>query len=434
MFGMATAAALICAVVAAVPSPARPIATSGFGTHGRVATIGGLAWPSGREYTAVAGDGDIYVAAAPGRDDEGGAIQLRRYLPDGRLDPSFGEGGGAVTSELQSMGFHLDGLLVDTNGLPYLIGTTGPDRVSVARLTGAGALDETYGEGGVASLELGPGAAHPRAAIDQADRVILAGGQVARLTPEGALDRSFGEGGTAPIPGGQVDGLGVDEKGRIQLTLPYLARDDSGFRLMRLAENGRPDRSLGPTGIHIYKGIGAARALAVRSDGSTIVLGTVAEPRRSGGLAVWLLEVGSRGILAPTSRDGRQREVYLHEHSYTTAIVSDPNGDDYLVGTRVTRGPGPGGSRHQGLVVDLEEGGRYVFDSFGVHQRVVVTSPGEVLARGLSLTDGGRDVIVDGIARPPSGGPAHGFLAEYPAAEIDIAYVPEPVRTESRER
>jgi uncharacterized delta-60 repeat protein len=450
MFGTVTVAvALFCATVVVVPSAAPPTASRGFAGGARVATIGGLAWPSGREYTAVAGDGDVYVAG-PGGSDGSRPVEVRRYLPGGRIDPSFGGDGTVVLGELDRTDprltdFRLGGLLVDTNGLPYLFGTSGPDRPTgpdqptVVRLTAEGALDPTYGEGGDARFDFGPGTPSPRAAIDQGNRVVLAAGRVARLTPSGTLDTTFGDGGTVPIPGDAVGGLGVDEKGRVQLALPDATADGRAFRLMRLDGRGRPDPSLGPTGLHTYKGIGAARAMAVGSDGRTIVLGTAAKHDPAGGVEVPLLEIGSREIHG-RFQSGHRLEVHLHGHSYASALLSDPNGDDYLVGTQVTRRPGATSwrnPRHQGLAIDLDgpsgfDSSRFghiggLFDRFGPHQRVVIASPAELIATGAAITDGGGKILVDGIARRRSATQAaHGFLAEIPTAERVITYAPEP--------
>jgi uncharacterized delta-60 repeat protein len=441
MFGMVTAAvALFCAAVAVVPSAARLAAPDAFADGGRVAAIGHLGWPSGREDTAVAGDGDIYVAATPRRNDRPRSVEVRRYLPDGRLDPSFGDDGSAVLDQLAGLGFRLGELLVDSNGLPYLVGTIQPDRPTVARLTAEGALDSTYGDAGLASFDFGQGAPFPYAAIDQANRVLLTAGRLVRLDPGGTLDATFGDGGTVPIPGQLVDGIGVDEKGRVQLALPDVAGNERAFRLMRLDDDGGPDRSLGPTGLRTYSRIGAARAIAVGADGSTLVLGTATKRDRDGTTAP-LLSIGSRGIHAPSGRGGRRLAVHLHGRSYASRILSDPNGDDYLIGTQVTRRPGRDSwrdPRRQALVIDLDgstvgRGGGLehqsgLYDFFGRHRRVIITSPAETIAAGASITDGGRRILVDGIARDRSGeNAAHAFLTEIPTAERVITYAPEPV-------
>jgi uncharacterized delta-60 repeat protein len=429
MFGtVAVAVALFSAAVAAAPTAAQPVASGGFGRDGRVATIGGLAWPSGREYTAVAGDGDIYVAAQARRSAASGSVQVRRYLPDGELDPRFG-GDGRVVAGSAGAHFLLSELLVDTNGLPYLVGTTGPRTLTVVRLTASGAPDPTYGDGGAAHLEVRATAPRPRAVIDQVNRVVLAAGLIARLTPSGALDTSFGRGGTVPIPSRSVDGLGVDAEGRVQLALPDRAEDADGFRLMRLEEDGRPSASLGPTGVRAFRDIGGAAALAVRSDGSTLVLGTARKRGRTGDERVPLLSIGSRGIHATGGSAFHRLAIHVHGRFDPTALLSDPNGDDYVIGTRL-------GRRRQGLVVDPGaasdikagpfEPPNGSFDFFGKNQRIVIASSGELIATGASITGSGGTILVDGIARPHRGGAAHGFLAEYKAAKREVAYTPEP--------
>jgi hypothetical protein len=384
----------------------------GFGPHGRLATIGGLAWPSGQERTAVTGDGRIYVAATPGPSVAPEAVRVRRYLPDGKPDASFGLAGDLILDELGG-GFHLDELLVDTNGLPYLVGTTGDGELVVARLDQAGEPDPTYGDDGLARLGPRPSdATPPRATIDQTNRIIVAAGAaVDRLTSTGTLDPTFGTDGAVPLPSSDVEGLGVDEKGRVQVALPDRGDDGKGFRLMRLDEDGRPST-------RTFRSIGEVRAMAVRYDGSTLIVGT-ASRHRGDDTTVPLLSIGSRSV------DGRvhRSSAHLRGRGFVTDILSDPNGDDYLVGgreivdldIRYTIPQGPRGEHMGGTV-----------DSFGRAGRVVIGSPGGLIAMGASIPGGGT-ILVDGISRPRTGGPAHGFLAKVPAAEQVIYYMPESI-------
>jgi hypothetical protein len=419
-------AAALCSVAVAASTASGVADPSGFDHGGRVATIGGLTWPSGQEQTAVTGDGLIYVAAVRGKGAEPEGVWVRRFRPDGELDRDFGIAGTVHVGELGGGGFRFDDLLVDTNGSPYLVGSTEAGETVVARLRPSGRLDPTYGEGGVARLDSPPNTGdRPRAVIDQSNRVIVSAGALTRLSPSGELDSTFGTDGTVALPDRTIDGLGVDAEGRVQLAL----RDGGvGFRLMRFEEDGHPSASLGPTGSRTFMGIGALRAMAVRSDGSTLLLGTAIR-RRHGGTAVPLMSIGSRGVEATIPRWVHRSSVHLPGRGYGSAVVSDPNGDDYLVGTQVIGG-------RRGLVVDLDgeqhaprsprgehQGGEY--DSFGKNQRVVLASPDEVIATGASITGGGGTLLVNGIARPQAGGPAHGFLAEFPTAEHVIYYAPE---------
>ena len=89
---------------------------------------------------AVQPNSDIVVADSFG---------LARYLPDGKLDTSFGAGGLAGAS------FAASALAIQPNGGYVVAGLeqTGPelreDDFAVARLTTSGRLDPAFGHGGV---------------------------------------------------------------------------------------------------------------------------------------------------------------------------------------------------------------------------------------------------------------------------------------------
>jgi len=407
MLSAAAVAAALCSVAVAASTAGVAVHhPEGFGPHGRLATIGGPAWSSGSERTAVTGDGRIYVAAVPEPSDASEAVRVRRYLPDGKPDPSFGLVGSLVLEELGRR-FRLNELLVDTNGLPYLVGTTADGELVVTRLDEHGGPDPTYGDYGMASLGSLPSTAdRPRATIDQENRVIVtAAATVDRLTPDGALDPTFGTAGTVPLPDPDVEGLGVDEDGRVQVALP--GEDGKSFRLMRLGVDGE-------TAIRTFRGIGAARAIAVRSNGSTLVLGSAA--KRSGdGVTVPLLSIVARA----GDRRSHRSFVHFRRQGRRAEVLFNADGDDYLIGARE--------------IVDLEIHPNAPFSHgdalgfFGRNGRVTISSPGELIATGASITDSGGTLLVDGIARSPAGGRAHGFLAKFPAAEHVITYAPESV-------
>jgi hypothetical protein len=405
----AVAAALCSVAVAASTAGVAVHSPEGFGPHGRLATIGGLAWPSGRERAAVTGDGRVYVAATPG---PGGPVRVRRYLPDGEPDRSFGIAGAVVALDLGG-GFALDELLVDTNGLAYFVGTTGDDELVVARLGPSGAPDPSYGDGGVGHLGPVPiTAGRPRATIDQENRVIVAAAAaVHRLAPNGELDPIFGTEGTEPLPASEVEGLGVDEEGQVQLALP--GEDGRGFRLLRLNRGGRPSRTLDPTGMHAFIGIGRARAMAVGYDGSTLVVGT-ATKRTGDGVTAPVLWIAPRAVRGESERSS----AHLRGSGRVADVLSDAS-DDYLIGDREV------------IDLDIHPDASFspgdTYDHFGRDGRVTMRSPGGLTALGATITDAGGTLLIDGIARPRGGGAAHGFLAKFPAAEHVITYAPEPM-------
>ncbi len=449
----ATVLVLLAFFVCAAAAEARTVPASDFGTAGKVGTIGGVPYPYGDDYAAVAGDGDIYVAA------QSSGVLLQRYLPDGKIDPTFGDGGNVSAGELDGMSFRLGGLLVDAAGQPYLVGTTfadstlpsylvgtiaPPGYATVAHYTSTGALDPGFGNGGVARFDFGlpaPGVPYEkptvygsRAVLDSAGRIVLVASEdefearggghgaayenaklIARLTPTGRLDSSFGGDGTVAVPSIAVNGLGVDAEGGAELALGGAAgRTTTSFRLMRLLADGQPVAALSPVGVRSYSGIGAARALAVEAGGGGVVLGTspVRSPHK-GGTITPVMKIAATG--APAHGFGKRGTVRIHlpGHSYLSEVITDGSGGAYLVGARVTRPPHHTWQKplRQGLVVHLEADGN-LDPEFGDRGLLTIVSPAELLAHGASLTAGGKRLLAHGSAYMRRAG-TYQFLAEY---------------------
>ena len=176
-----------------------------FGSGGIVVTdLGRDDWITD---VAVQPDGKIVAAGwtmpTPAQD----AFALVRYLPDGRLDPAFGDGGKVVHEDRL-----VSGLAVQRNGRIVVAGV-GPGRsgqdVFVARYRPDGAPDRTFGGDGTVTTDFGP----RRGELDwgndvvvQRDGKIVVGGQsarpqdgrafvLARYLRNGRLDRTFGSRG-----------------------------------------------------------------------------------------------------------------------------------------------------------------------------------------------------------------------------------------------
>ena len=201
-----------------------------FGTGGKVLTnLGDNS--AGAQIQAVVSDaalqsnGDIVVS---------GNFGLVRYLPNGKLDTSFGTKGLAITTGSAA------GLAIEPNGdyLAVGAGTTssGVSTFEVTRFTSSGTLDPTFGSDGVVTTTF-PGASDGAAAdavLVEPDGDILVGGQasvpgttrnepvitegaLALYSSSGALEGSFGSGGivqsTSSI--GDIANLGIDASGDI---------------------------------------------------------------------------------------------------------------------------------------------------------------------------------------------------------------------------
>lgn len=249
----------VCMAAAALPP---------YGNHGRVLTAfpGGAARAAG---IAGYGGGRMLVAgtASNGSDDD---FVLARYLPSGRLDPGFGEG-GSVRTDRGGNEVATD-VKVDYYGRILVSGyrdsygkQARDDEALVARYTAAGALDQSFGEGGVARAGRGGALA---LAVDRANHVLISGGttldpphdtdnpwRLVRLNYDGALDTSFG-GGDGEVTGALgaqsnvATDLTTDPDGRVVLAIcGENAEVPPVFAVARLRADGSVDASFGSGGL-----------------------------------------------------------------------------------------------------------------------------------------------------------------------------------------
>lgn len=198
-----------------------------FGEAGRAIFAGG----AGSSYPAaiaVSARGEVYVAGnvepAPG---EGSRPFLARLLPDGALDPSFGAS-GIWMSMVDERGLAGD-LAIQADGAVVWAALHSSDgrssRTSVMRLDGEGRLDPTFGEGGRSELDLGEWwEVVGRVVIDDAGRILVGGthmtwdgdsrgGFVVRLAADGSRDGGFGDEGVIHGRNEGVFDLALDDDG-----------------------------------------------------------------------------------------------------------------------------------------------------------------------------------------------------------------------------
>jgi uncharacterized delta-60 repeat protein len=150
------------------------------------------------------------------------------YLPDGRIDSTFGNAGVATIALASAQ---LAQLVALEDDRMLVVGSGGSNWFLAARLLPTGVLDPSFGSGGVVVIQRGTGTTRARAAWAQSDgRVVLAGYMapefgsdwdfaVARLLPSGAMDPSFGDNGWTTTSFGERDqgaaAIGVLPGGRI---------------------------------------------------------------------------------------------------------------------------------------------------------------------------------------------------------------------------
>jgi uncharacterized delta-60 repeat protein len=176
----------------------------GFGVGGKVSTDFAGQGEAGNA-VALQPDGAIVVAGLTAIDTGNQNFALARYLPDGSLDPAFGVGGKVVT-DISGAGETAFAVLVQPDGRIVAAGNTaaGPDSdIALTRYLPGGALDPTFGTNGIVTVPLNDGTALDAAL--QADGKIVTAGQsrpsgqleftLTRHLPSGALDPTFGSGG-----------------------------------------------------------------------------------------------------------------------------------------------------------------------------------------------------------------------------------------------
>jgi uncharacterized delta-60 repeat protein len=222
-----------------------------FGSGGRVtvpadeAAKAGLLQPDGR-----------IIAMGSGAN---GSIVVARYNPDGSLDPTF-DGDGTVTVpgsfvEIQGAALQPDGRIViagtsQTGGLQTR-------NFALVRLLPDGALDGSFdGDGIVVSDFAGVESGYSVIVLGDG-RLVLAGSRgtdvaVARYLPDGSLDTSFGNGGLAIVD------VSPSESAHQLIELPngnllvagatYDPFDPLDFLLVRLLPNGSLDTTFGTGG------------------------------------------------------------------------------------------------------------------------------------------------------------------------------------------
>jgi uncharacterized delta-60 repeat protein len=161
---------------------------------------------------------------------------VARFRANGRLDRSFSGDGRATVDFGHRLSDGVRGLALWRGGRIVLAGSSGKrgivPRIAVARLRANGRLDRAFGSGGTRLTRPGPHGGYADAVVQHPDGRIVVAGRVfddgrldtsawvlARYGPRGALDRSFGHGGLVvsdfSTGADRVGGLAVQRDGRI---------------------------------------------------------------------------------------------------------------------------------------------------------------------------------------------------------------------------
>lgn len=213
---------------------------------------------------AVQPDGAIVVAGYTFNPLTSSRAVLVRLTADGALDPSFGDG-GVVTmttrSELYAIALQPDGAIV----VAGVYVDAAPAKLLVARYTAAGALDGSFGTGGVAATAIGSGALAFGVAVDGDGTIVAAGYTeaatrdlaVVRLLSDGAPDTAFGNEGVVTTAvgsfGDEARAVALPGDGKVIVAgIAYVASAGDGASVvLRYEADGDPDPTFSGDGVAI---------------------------------------------------------------------------------------------------------------------------------------------------------------------------------------
>ena len=172
-------------------------------------------------------------------------VAVARLRPDGALDPSFGRGGIARVAIPANVS-GLAQILRQPDGRLIIVGTSSPlrseyPRLVIARLTPGGVLDASFGNAGV---------------ITTAVQGSCGGCTPVSLAPDGSIVITGNTGKLTPTP------------------TPTPTTGSSQWIVTRLAPNGAPDAAFGVRQIGAAGLNAGGYATVVRPDGRIVVLGT----------------------------------------------------------------------------------------------------------------------------------------------------------------
>jgi uncharacterized delta-60 repeat protein len=239
-----------------------------------------FSWGAIGRVTAVviAPNGKILLGGFSG--PEGGNIQVARMTVKGALDTTFGAG-GIATVDFGGTEFG-EAIARQADGRVLVAGRSSVGGAVVARLRATGALDPDFGSGGRVTL---PGGGSLSSVLVQPDRNIVVAGNaggsammtVTRLKPDGSLDATFGSGGTTTVAFGSLANLlgGAARRPDGKIVIAGYTQDGEDVAVARLNADGSLDATFGAAGkATVDFGVATfGNAVALAPNGRIVVAG-----------------------------------------------------------------------------------------------------------------------------------------------------------------
>jgi uncharacterized delta-60 repeat protein len=225
---------------------------------------------------AVQADGKIVLGGTARTDHN--RFAAARLSAGGVLDRTFGTN-GVATLPATAAGW---GMVLQPDGKIVLAGqgASGTTSYIAGRMLSNGKADTTFGTSGIATIPVGAGAFGDAVALQPDGKILVTGSAwtdrmvaaTVRLKPNGALDPTFGSGGLSTVTLWEaVNAMTLQTDGKVVLAA-------TGASAVRLNANGSADQGFGTGGV-VRAQIGtsdAATGVTVQPDGRIVLAGCAA--------------------------------------------------------------------------------------------------------------------------------------------------------------
>jgi uncharacterized delta-60 repeat protein len=328
-----------------------------------------------------------------------------------------GEDGVQVTIAVSGVGDIAQAVVVDPDGSVVLAGSNGGSSSVLVRLTPAGALDPSFGSGGIAINDLSVSRGDAlRALVSLNGGGYLACGSfnnvagtgfdfvVARFTDKGALDPSFNNVGYVVTPFAavsapdQCNALALQTDGMIVAAGVTTVGGHPHVALARYTTGGALDGNFGTGGLVDINGAASAngdseaRALVLQPNGKLLVAG-YATGAGNDDLMVLRLNAADGSPDTNFGTGGITRTPVGTSEDIGNAMVLQPDGGIVLAGSSIVTGG------HRNFVLARYTTAGVLDPSFGTGGLVTTAiGPSDAYAYALTLMPWGR-LVAAGSAR-----------------------------------
>jgi len=385
---------------------------------------------------AVAPDGKVvvagYSAARPG-------FVVARLLPDGSPDPSWG-GTGVVNTPLDEKTAFAADVAVQSDGKVVAVGGVYED-FAIVRYLENGELDLSFGEGGVVVLPIGtlgdfadavaigPGGSIAMTGTSGVSPGVLGAG-VAVLKPNGNPETNFSADGRTIVTtesdnDDRGEGIAVQADGRVLIADATGGGFGDGFTIVRLGTDGEPDPTFAGDGVAETPIPGEGKVsggrssdVAIQPDGKIVAGGYGADYTGPSGEEEYipkfaLVRYGADGELDPSfGTDGIVSARFGKTEAFGQAVAVAPDGQLVLAGS-YDGSLDPTESSFEPMLMRVNSNGS-LDSTFGTGGAVLgkpLSGIGEEQLKGMALQADGR--ILTSTSPQPIGGGGSAVVSRY---------------------